>query len=195
MTDCQTLSLPAWPAAEICRGAGKQLRRAGHLTVARRLLALLSLGMALLVSLLLAACSSASAPPRQFVAEWQEGRLLFLADGRNGRVRAFSLVGTAPIPLGEFRTAASGGVRDLVLDPQSGQLWVLGADQLELFDARRRQSLERWPLAAGSVTALRLDGNGVLLLAADGAPTARIEGRASRAALAALMVAAGAPAN
>lgn len=183
MTDCQTLSLPAWPAAGICRGAGKRLERAGQPTLPRRFAALLSLAMALFVSLLLAACSAASAPPRQFVAEWQEGRLLFLADGRNGRVRAFSLVGTAPIPLGEIRSAASGGVRDLLLDPQSGQLWVLGADQLELFDARRRQPLERWPLAAGSVTALRLDGNGVLLLAADGTPTARIAGRAVLAAL------------
>ncbi|MBK1681883.1 hypothetical protein [Rhodocyclus tenuis] len=179
MTDAQTLSLPALPLAGVRFFAGGRDRYAAFRRSLRSSVALLSLLMALLVPVLVAACSSASAPPRQFIAEWQEGRLLFLADGRNGRVRAFSLAGTAPIPLGEIHSAASSGVRDLALDPRSGQLWVLGAEQLELFDARRRQPLGRWPLAAGSVTGLRIDAGSVLLLAADGTARARIDGRAA----------------
>jgi len=162
MPETQTLSLPSVPRVPF--SAAPPTAAAAAASIPALVLVLLA---ALLLALI-AACADAGKLPRQFVAEWQEARLLFIADGGSARVRVFSLAALAPVPLGELRPQARSGVSDLALDAQRGELWVLGSEQLELFDARRRQSLGRWPLPAATVAALLVDGKGVLLLAADG---------------------------
>lgn len=165
MPETQTLSLPTVPRVVF---SAAPPATAATTAAAASIPALVLVLLAALLLSLIAACADAGKLPRQFVAEWQEARLLFIADGGGARVRVFSLAALAPVPLGELRPQARSGVSDLALDAQRGELWVLGSEQLELFDARRRQSLGRWTLPAATVAALRVDGKGVLLLAADG---------------------------
>ncbi|MRD72277.1 hypothetical protein GH865_03295 [Rhodocyclus tenuis] len=131
-------------------------------------------------SFLVAGCSSEAALPKQHLVEWQAERLLFVADERSGSIRAFSLATTAPTPLAFAPSPRRHSVRALALDAEHGRLWVLGGEQVEVFDARRLRSLGQQP--AEGARALRLDGGAVVLLADDGHALGRVEASALRVA-------------
>lgn len=125
--------------------------------------------------LLLAACAPVGEMPRQHLLEWGEARLLYVADSRSGSIRAFSLATTAPVAVAQAHVPASAGIRALALDGVRGRLWVLAADRVEALDARRLTPLGPALRVAAAVSALRVDGDGVVLLAADGAEHGRID--------------------
>jgi hypothetical protein len=118
---------------------------------------------------LLAACLPAErAAPRQMVLEWAEKHLVYIADERIGGVRAFQLGSGAPVLVAQTRSFERSSVRDIKLDAARGQLWVLGNDGIYLHDAQSLQQLKRIPLDARDVAEMRIEDDGVILLATGG---------------------------
>lgn len=116
---------------------------------------------------------------RQHVIEWPEQHLLFIADSRVGRVRSFFLGNGAPVSFAETRGVGRISVRDLQLDSQRGQLWVLGDDGVSVYDAHGLKLLRRIPLGAERVSSLRVESDCVLLLAVSGKQVGQIEHRSA----------------
>lgn len=137
------------------------------------------IGQYLLPALLfpwLAACLPAERlAPRQAIVEWPAQRLLFIADERIGSVRAFHLGGGVPLLAAQTRPSERSSVRDIQLDPARGRLWVLGADAVYVHDARGLRLQKRIPLEARDVAALRIEPDGVILLAGGAVPLGRID--------------------
>jgi hypothetical protein len=106
-----------------------------------------------LLALLMTACSSApdGMPPRQVTQLWPENHRLYVADSRQGVVRAFSTY-EDPRAAAEGRALGRRAVLDMKLDTARGQLWVLGTDAVYLHDAVSMILLHRYPVV-GSVTA------------------------------------------
>lgn len=132
----------------------------------------------LLLLPLLAACLPADGTiPRQISVEWPEKRLAFIADERLGSVRAFRIGSGAPILVAQSTPRARTAVRDLALDAQRGELWVLGRDSVDVHVAETLAPRWRIPLEARDVARLRLGADGIELHAASGVLLGRIDRR------------------
>lgn len=132
---------------------------------------------------LLAACQPAErATPRQMVIEWTEKHLVYIADERIGGVRVFHLGSGAPVLVAQTRSFERSSVRDIKLDAARGQLWVLGSDGVYLHDATSLRQLKRIPLDARDVVEMRIEDDGVILLATGNVMLGRID-TATRVAL------------
>lgn len=118
---------------------------------------------------LLVACQPAGhVIPRQMVVEWAEKRLVFIADERNGSVRAFHLGASAPVFVAQTRCFERATVRDVKLDAMRGQLWVLGAESVYVHDVHGLVLLKRIPLDARDVAEMHIENGEVVLLASGG---------------------------
>lgn len=127
---------------------------------------------------LLAGCQSGNrALPLQSVLEWPEQNLLFVADSRQGKVQSFFLGSGAPVPFAQTHDPQRSCVRDLQLDTQRGQLWVLGDDGISVHKARGLIRQKHIPLDGQVVTALRIDAGGVWLLDGAGEAIGQIDQR------------------
>jgi len=104
------------------------------------------------VAYLLVACqSSEQSVPTQRVVEWPEQHLVFIADSRTGQVRSFFLGNGAPVLFAQTRSDQRRSVRDLRLDSQQQQLWVLGDGSVDVYEARNLTLHKRLPLDAEEV--------------------------------------------
>jgi hypothetical protein len=122
-----------------------------------------------LFALLMTACSFApdGLPARQVSVLWPEGHRLYVADSRQGVVRAFA-THDGPRAAGEGRAPGRRGVLDMKLDAARGRLWVLGTDAIYVHDAASLILLHRYPVAgvvAGD-SSLSLDDLGTATLVA-----------------------------
>ena len=127
---------------------------------------------------LLAGCQSGNrALPLQSVLEWPEQHLLFVADSRQGKVQSFFLGSGAPVPFAQTHDPQRSSVRDLQLDTQRGQLWVLGDDGISVHKARGLIRQRHIPLDVQTVSALRIDGGSVWLLDGAGEAIGQIDQR------------------
>ncbi len=132
---------------------------------------------------LLAACLPVErATPHQMVLEWTEKNRVYIADERIGSVRAFHLGNGAPVLVAQTRSFERSSVRDIKLDTARGQLWVLGSDGVYLHDAHTLRQLKRIPLDARDVAEMRIEDDGVILLATGHVMLGRIDA-ATRVAL------------
>ena len=114
---------------------------------------------------LLAGCQSGNrALPLQSVLEWPEQHLLFIADSRQGTVQSFFLGSGAPVPFAQTHDPQRASVRDLQLDTQRGQLWVLGDNGITVPKARGLILQKHLPLDVQTVSALRIAAGSVWLL-------------------------------
>jgi len=114
---------------------------------------LLALGAYLLV-----ACQSADQLiAAQRVVEWPEQHLVYIADSRTGQVRSFFLGNGAPVFFAQTRSAQRTSVRDLRLDSQHNQLWVLGDDAVDIYEARGLVLQKRLPRNAQNASVLGID--------------------------------------
>lgn len=114
--------------------------------------------------------------PAQHLVEWSEQNLLFVADERSNRVQSFQLTAGVPAAFAQSRRHPHSRVRDMQLDARRGKLWVLGHNGVSVYEARSLM-LERFiPLEGGSIAALRIDGDKVVLVAASGDPVGEIDG-------------------
>lgn len=115
--------------------------------------------------------------PGQYLIEWSEEHLLFVADERSSRIQSFHLSAGAPVAYAQTRRHQHSRVRDMQLDAQRGKLWVLGYNGVSVYDARSL-ALQRYiPLEGASISALRIEGDRVLLLAGSGTPVGEIDSR------------------
>ena len=122
---------------------------------------LLALGAYLLV-----ACQSADQLiAAQRVVEWPEQHLVYIADSRTGQVRSFFLGNGAPVLFAQTRSAQRTSVRDLRLDSQHNQLWVLGEGSVDIYDARGLVLQKHLPLDAQDVSALGIEAKRELFAA------------------------------
>lgn len=112
-------------------------------------------GMAVLAG----GCRSGAA--EQHRVEWNEERLLFVADDRNGWVRVFDLR-SGLTPRDVLTANRRRAVLALALDVERGRLWVLGDDALYAYDAHGLAPRQRLALPANTGPGRRLE------LAADG---------------------------
>jgi hypothetical protein len=114
-----------------------------------------------LFALLLAACGNAAdAPPRQISLLWPQGHRLYVADSRQGVVRAFTTY-DGPRAAGEGRAPGRGAVLDIKLDGAHRRLWVLGPRAIYEHDAVSLALLHRYPVTGATVAdRLLLDGQG-----------------------------------
>jgi hypothetical protein len=127
--------------------------------------------------LLLGCQSSKQALPSQSVLEWPEQHLLFVADSRQGKVQSFFLGSGAPVPFAQTHDPQRASVRDLQLDTQRGQLWVLGDDGISVHKARGLIRQRHIPLDGQLVSALRIDAGSVWLLDGAGERIGQIDQR------------------
>ena len=119
-----------------------------------------------LSALLQLACHSAEhAVARQQVLEWPQQRLLFIADERTGQVRSFFLGHGAPVPFAQTRSAERSSVRELHLDQQRSQLWVLGEATIDVYDARDLALQRRLPLASPEAARFSSEANPAVTIA------------------------------
>jgi hypothetical protein len=116
----------------------------------------------LLPILLLAACgrSATTVPPRQISILWPQGHRLYVADDRQGVVRAFTVFDD-PRAAAEGRAPGRTAVLDMKLDGARRRLWVLGPQGIDEYDAVSLRLLHRQPAAA-------LTGHGRLALTESG---------------------------
>ena len=127
---------------------------------------------------LLAGCQSGDrALPLQSVLEWPEQHLLFVADSRQGKVQSFILGSGAPVPFSQTHDPQRASVRDLQLDTQRGQLWVLGDNGITVHKARGLILQKHIPLDVQTVSALRIDAGSVWLLGGAGERIGQIDQR------------------
>lgn len=113
--------------------------------------------------------------PGQFLVEWSEQHLLFVADERSSRVQSFHVSAGAPAAYAQSRRHQHSRVRDMQMDAQRGKLWVLGQNGVSVYDARSL-TLERFiPVEGGSIAALRIERGKVVLLAGSGDPVGEID--------------------
>lgn len=116
-----------------------------------------------LAALFLAACTAApdGTSARQVTVPWDEIHRVYVADSRQGVVRAFSTWDT-PRAAAEGRAPGRRSVLDMKLDKAHGRLWVLGPDGLYLHDATSLVLLRRYPaqllLLADSRLAMNTEG-------------------------------------
>ena len=115
--------------------------------------------------------------PHQSVLEWPEQHLLFVADARQGKVQSFFLGNGAPTPFAQTHDSQRSSVRDLQLDTQRGQLWVLGDDGISVHKARGLILQKHIPLDGQTVAALHIDAGGVWLLDGAGERIGQIDQR------------------
>jgi hypothetical protein len=112
-----------------------------------------------------AACQpSHETPPHQSVLEWPEQHLLFVADVRQGKVQSFFLGNGAPIPFAQTHDPQRSSVRDLQLDRQRGQLWVLGDRGVSVHKARGLILQRHIALDTRNVSTLSVDEGHVWLV-------------------------------
>jgi len=130
-----------------------------------------------LLSLLLGCQSSDLVLPLQSVLEWPEQNLLFVADSRQGKVQSFFLGSGAPVPFAQTHDPQRASVRDLQLDTQRGQLWVLGDDGISVHKARGLIRQRHISLDGQVVSALRIDAGNVWLLDRAGERIGQIDQR------------------
>jgi len=105
-----------------------------------------------LVVYLLLGCQSSDRPiPSQQVLEWPEQRLVFIADSRTGQVKSFFLGNGAPVLFAQTRSDQRTSVRELRLDSSHNQLWVLGENNVEVYEARNLALQKRLPLDAQEI--------------------------------------------
>lgn len=122
-----------------------------------------------LFALLLTACSAppGGMPPQQVTIPWPEAHRLYVADSRQGVVRAFSTWDT-PRAAAEGRAPGRRSVLDMKLDKAHGRLWVLGPDGLYLHDATSLVLLRHYPaqplLLAESRLAMNTEGEVSIVL-------------------------------
>lgn len=124
---------------------------------------------ALPFALLLAACGSATeiVPPRQVSILWPEEHRLYVADNRQGVVRAFTVY-DGPRAAAEGRAPGRTAVLDMKLDRARRRLWVLGPRAIDEHDAVSLLLLRRHPLAGVlSTDRLRLGDAGEARVVAD----------------------------
>ncbi|MEI7430562.1 MAG: hypothetical protein WCL27_08900 [Betaproteobacteria bacterium] len=103
--------------------------------------------------------------PVQRVVEWPEQRLVFIADSRTGQVRSFFLGNGAPVLFAQTRRDQRSSVRDLRLDSQHQQLWVLGDDSVDVYEARNLMLQKRLPLDAQEVSVIGIAADRKLFVA------------------------------
>jgi hypothetical protein len=115
--------------------------------------------------------------PRQSGVEWTDQHLLFVADERSSKVRAFHLGNGAPVPLAESRSGRHARVRDMQVDASHGRLWVLGYSGVSVFDARTLMLQRFIPVEGAHLSALRLDGERVRLYSESGEAAGEIDRR------------------
>ena len=132
---------------------------------------------AVLLCLLLGCQSSKQALPSQSVLEWPEQHLLFVADSRQGKVQSFILGSGAPVPFAQTHDPQRANVRDLQLDTQRGQLWVLGDDGISVHKARGLIRQKHIPLNGQTVAAMHIDTDTVWLLNGAGERVGQIDPR------------------
>ena len=132
---------------------------------------------AVLLCLLLGCQSSKQVLPSQSVLEWPEQHLLFVADSRQGKVQSFILGSGAPVPFAQTHDPQRRAVRDLQLDTQRGQLWVLGDNGITVHKARGLILQKHIPLDVQTVSALRIDAGSVWLLGWAGERIGQIDQR------------------
>lgn len=115
--------------------------------------------------------------PLQSVLEWPEQHLLFVADSRQGKVQSFFLGSGAPVPFAQTHDPQRNSVRDLQLDTQRGQLWVLGNDGISVHKARGLIRQKHIPLNGQLVSAMHIDAGNVWLLDGAGERIGQIDQR------------------
>lgn len=120
-----------------------------------------------LLSLLCVFLLACGGPAGQRVVEWPESDRLFLADARNGTVRVFD-TRNGPVPYGQLMARERRSVRDMRLDADAAELWVLGDDALYRYDGRMLTLLERrdLPAAVDAWETLELADAAVFLVSA-----------------------------
>ena len=109
--------------------------------------------------------------------EWPEQHLLFVADSQQGKVQSFFLGNGAPVPFAQTHDPQRSSVRDLQLDTQRGQLWVLGDNGISVHKARGLILQKHIVLDAQRVSALRIDEGCVWLLDDTGERIGQIDRR------------------
>jgi hypothetical protein len=134
--------------------------------------------LALFALLALSACKPIDdGLPRQLMTEWSEKHLIFVADSRMGKVRSYFLGNGAPVLFAQTRGVRRTSVRDLQLDANLGQLWVLGDDGVSLHDAKTLSLRKYFPVEAADAATLSINGDRVVLLDQAGDEVGRIDGR------------------
>jgi hypothetical protein len=112
---------------------------------------------ALLIVLLLAACGNTAdgMPSRQVSILWPQGHRLYVADNRQGVVRAFA-TDDGPRAAAEGRAPGRAAVLDMKLDAARRRLWVLGPRAIDVHDANSLHLLRRYPVTGVSAAVSRL---------------------------------------
>jgi len=130
-----------------------------------------------LLLLMLAGClPSGEMAARQFVVDWPEQNLVFIADTRIGHVQSFRTgTDSAPVLFAQTRGVQRASVRDIQLDTQRGQLWVLGDDGVYVHKARGLALQKRIPFDALGASTLRIEADRVVLLSDSGAQIGQID--------------------
>ena len=114
---------------------------------------------------------------RQYVVEWPEQHLLFIADSRVGKVQSFFLGSGAPVASAQSHDAQRSSVRDLQLDAQRGQLWVLGDDGVSVHKARGLVLQKHISLDTQQVSTMRIEDGRVVLFDDTGERVGQIDPR------------------
>lgn len=113
---------------------------------------------------------------RQFVIEWPEQNLVFIADTRIGHVQSFRMANAgAPVMFAQTRGVQRASVRDIQIDRQRGQLWVLGDDGVYVHKARGLTLQKRIPLDTHQALSMRIEPDRVVLLSDTGEPIGQID--------------------
>lgn len=127
--------------------------------------------------LMLAACQPTNQiVPHQMVVEWPQQHLVFIADGWTSRVRSFQLGAGAPVLFAQTKGGQRAKIRDIQVESEHGQLWVLSDDAISVHDARSLGLQKRIPLDR-KVFVLRVNADGVAMLNAAGESIGQIDGR------------------
>lgn len=112
---------------------------------------------------------------RQVSAEWPGEQLRFVADSRMGRVQSFRPGRSGPEFFAQTEIAARRWVNDVKVDPQRAQLWVAGDDGISVYDAHTLVLQKQIAVTSEVVASLRLGGERVILLAANGTSIGHID--------------------
>lgn len=115
--------------------------------------------------------------PGQYLVEWSEQHLLFVADERSSRIQSFHLGTGAPVVYAQTRRHQHSRVRDMQLDAQRGKLWVLGYNGVSVYDARSLVLQRYIPLEGASISVMRIESDRVVLVAGSGVPVGEIDSR------------------
>lgn len=119
--------------------------------------------------LLVATGCGGTGPAAQFEVYDVEGQRLYVADSRNGQIRAFDMR-NGPVPIKLAVLPDRRAVQAMRLDERGERLWVLGAEAVYGYDPRglTLRETRRLPTNTGASRALELDPDGAPVLVSAG---------------------------